>query len=69
VDSLETLASLVNDLLPRIITVEILPYPSTSHSKEIIVLSIHPNPSWMDPILAYIREGFLLEDKSEAEKI
>lgn len=43
--TLETLASLVSNSLPRIITLEILPYLSTGHSKEIDVPTIHPDPS------------------------
>ena len=60
---------MVSDLLPWIITVEIIPFPSTNHLKEVVVLSIHPGPSWMDPILTYTRQGNLLVNKLEAEKI
>ena len=48
---------------------EILPFPSTNHPKKVIVMGIHPDPSWMDHILTYIMEGNFSKDKLEVEKI
>ena len=31
--------------------------------------SIKVGPSWMDPLISFLRDGTLLEDKSKAEKI
>lgn len=54
VDSLATMASLVANPLPRIVSVELLPYSSVIPSDKDIVLSIHLPVSWIDPIIAYL---------------
>ena len=54
VDSLATLASSVEDPLPRMVTVEILPFSSLTPSDKNLMLSIHSSVSWMDPIIAYL---------------
>ena len=33
-----------------------------------MVQSVQARPSWMDPIVAFLRNGDLLEDKAEAVK-
>ena len=54
VDSLATLASSVEDPLPRMVTVEILPFSILTPSDKNLMLSIHSSVSWMDPIIAYL---------------
>ena len=68
-DSLATLAFSVEDLLLRIVTVELLPFSSLTPSDKGLVLSIHPFVSWMDPIVAYLQNRILLKDKKESERI
>ena len=53
------------------VLVEYLPQPSTE-TKSDEVLETHlgtPEPCWMDPILAYLRDGVLPADKKEARRI
>lgn len=67
-DSLATMASLVANPLPRIVSVELLPYSSVIPSDKDIVLSIHLPVSWIDPIIAYLWNGTLPEDRKEAKR-
>ena len=68
-DSLATLASLVEDPFPRMVMVEPLPLSSLTTSDNNLVLSIRSSVSWMDPIIAYLQNGILPEDKKEFEHI
>lgn len=68
-DSLLTLASFVVDPLLRIVLVKLLPFSSVSSSDITLVLSIHLSASWMDPLIAYLQSGILLEDKKVADRI
>ena len=54
VNSLATLASLVADPFPRVVSIELLPFSSLTPSDNGLVLSIHSSTSWMDPIVAYL---------------
>ncbi|XP_059627692.1 uncharacterized protein LOC132270533 [Cornus florida] len=72
-DHLACSASSSGDTLARVIPVDILiqpsifeelPNPSTQH-----VNVIPYEPSWIDPIMAYIRSGTLPERKDEARRI
>ena len=69
VDSLATLASTVVAPLPRIVSVELLPFSSLTPPRNVVDLSIHPSPSWMDPIVIYLWSGILPEDKKESNHI
>ena len=69
VESLAILASSVEDPLPRIVAVELLPFSNLTPSNKNLVLSIHLFVSWMDPIIAYLRNEILREDKKESEWI
>ena len=44
-DSLATQASTVANPLPRIVSVELLPFSSLTHPSNVVVLSIRPSPS------------------------
>ena len=68
-DSLTTLASSVAYPILRIVSIELLPFSSLTLFDKGLVLSIHPSVSWMDPIVAYLRNGILLEDKKESKQI
>ncbi|XP_077226220.1 uncharacterized protein LOC143859388 [Tasmannia lanceolata] len=46
-----------------IVLTEILLHPSID---EVQVLEIPPGPNWMDPIMRYLKDGILPEDKLEA---
>ena len=68
-DSLATLATSSAQSLPRVILVEDL-----CKSKEVKEEAVHVNqvrvgPSWMDPVVLFLKEDILPEEKLEADKI
>ncbi|XP_030928630.1 uncharacterized protein LOC115954818 [Quercus lobata] len=68
-DSLATLATSSAQPLPRVIPVEELVRPLTEKANGIGVHNIKAGPSWMDPIVLYLRHDTLPDDKVEADKI
>ena len=68
-DSLAMLATSSAGKLPRIILVEHLGRASKIAKDTIRVHEIRVGPSWMDPIVAFLKNDILPEGKSEAEKI
>ena len=68
-DSLATLATSLDQSLPRMILVEDLVKPTGERGKMIYVPHVRVGPSWMDPIIQFLSKDVLPEDKSEAEKI
>ena len=68
-DSLATLATSSAGKLPRIILVEYLGRASKIVKDTISVHEIRVGPSWMEPIVAFLKNDTLPEGKSEAEKI
>ena len=68
-DSLATLATSSAGQLPRIILVEHLGGASKVVKNTTCVHEIKVGPSWMDPIVAFLKDDILPEAKSEAEKI
>ena len=69
VDSLATLATSSAQLLPRVILMEDLHRPSMVKAEVAHVHSIRAGPSWMDPLVLYLKEDALPEEKSEADRI
>ncbi|KAK1568807.1 hypothetical protein Q3G72_029018 [Acer saccharum] len=68
-DALAKLASTSDMKLPRTITVFRLPTPNLSEDREIDVLIPDPvGESWMTPIMNYLRDGTLPEDKGTAQR-
>ena len=57
------------DPLPRIVSVELLPFSSLTPPCNVAVLSIHPSPNLMDPIVTYLQNGIVPEDKKEFDRI
>ena len=64
VDALAHLTIALEDSLLKTIPLDFLEEPSTNKSQQ--VNKITSKPSWIDPIIAYLRNGVLLEDKFEA---
>lgn len=58
-DSLAILASTMADPLLRIVS-------SLTPPSNVVVLSIHLSVSWIDPIVAYLWNGILPEDRKES---
>ena len=69
VDSLATLATSSAQPLPRVILVEDLNRPIMAMTNSIQVHSIRAGPSWMDPLVLFLKHDTLPKDKSEADKI
>ena len=68
-DSLATLATSSAQDLPWIILVEDLHKPSEEVRNVIQVHQVRVGPSWMDPIVLFLKEDVLPENKSEADMV
>ena len=68
-DSLATLAISSAQCLPRVILMEDLHRPSVVKAGMMHVHSVRARPSWMDPLILFLKEDTLPEEKSEADKI
>ena len=68
-DSLATLATSSAQSLPRVIFVEDLYKPSVMKREVIHVHQVRVGPSWMDPLVLFIKDDILLEEKTKADKI
>ena len=68
-DSLATLVTSSAQNLPQIILIEDLCKPTKVKGKVVHVHQVRVRPSWMDPIVLFLRDDILLEDKSEADKV
>ncbi|XP_022019209.1 uncharacterized protein LOC110919244 [Helianthus annuus] len=66
-DTLNKLASTAFQHLAKDVRIEVLKNPSVS-LRQVNVIEIGP-PSWMTPIIQYLQEGILPENKAEARKI
>ena len=69
VDSLATLATSLAWNLPWVIIVEDLCTPTPAGKDVLQVHQVNLAPSWMDPILKFLKSDTLPEEKIEAEKI
>ena len=68
-DSLATLTTSLVGGLPRIILVEHLDRAGEVAKDTVRIHKIRVGPSWMDPIIKFLKDDTLPEEKSEAEKI
>ena len=68
-DSLATLATSSAESLPRVILIEDLCKPTEVMGKAAHVHQVRVRPSWMDPIVLFLREDILPADKLEADKV
>ena len=67
-DSLATLATSSAGKLPRIILVKHLSTASKVAKDMVRAHEVRVGPSWMDPIVTFLKHDILPEEKSEAEK-
>ena len=67
-DSLAMLATSSAQHLPQVILVKDL-YKPTETRETAQIHQIRVGPSWMDPIIRFLREGILPEKRMEADKI
>ncbi|XP_050241385.1 uncharacterized protein LOC126690320 [Quercus robur] len=68
-DSLATLATSSAGGLPRIILVEHLDGANEVAKGMVHIHEVRVGPSWIDPIVRFLKDDFLAAEKSEAEKI
>ena len=68
-DSLATLATSSVQSLPRVILIEDLWQPTEVRGEMARVHQVKVGPSWMDPIILFLREDVLSEDKSKVDKV
>ena len=68
-DSLATLATSSMQSLPRVILVEDLCKPMEGKKEIVHVHQVRVGPSWMDPIVLFLKENILSEEKSEAKTV
>ena len=68
-DSLATLATSSAGGLPRIILVEHLDRANTVAKGMVHIHKVRVGPSWMDPIMKFLKDDILPEEESKAEKI
>ena len=68
-DSLAMLATSSAQPLSRVILVEDLCRPTTEKANGIRVHSVGAGPSWMDPLVLFLKHDTLPDDKAEANKI
>ena len=68
-DSLATLATSSAQSLPRVILVEDLCKPKEVKEEAVHVNQVRVGPSWMDPIVLFLKEDILPEEKAEVDKV
>ena len=68
-DSLATLATSSAQDLPRVMLVEDLCKPAVAKKDMGQIHQIKVGPSWMDPIVLFLKEDILPKEKSEAKKV
>ena len=68
-DSLATLATSLAGKLPQIILVEHLGKASKVAKDTVRAHEVRIGPSWMNPIVTFLKDDILPEEKSETEKI
>ncbi|KAL5547002.1 hypothetical protein UlMin_006689 [Ulmus minor] len=66
-DALARLATGLEDSLLKTVPLEILDEPSLDKHQQVDAIS--DKPTWMDPIMAYLRDGTLPQDKFEAHRL
>ena len=65
-DSLATLATSSGGSLPRVILIEHLDRASEVAKGMVRINEVRVGPSWMDPIIKFLKDNILPEEKSEA---
>ena len=68
-DSLATLATSSKQGLPRIILVEDLCKVGAIKKDMVQIHQLRVSPSWMDPLVSFLKDDVLPKEKLEAEKI
>lgn len=67
-DSLATLASSLDDCIPRMITMELLER-SSIEPQVVVATSSELEPSWLDTYITFLSKGSLTNNEKEAKKV
>ena len=68
-DSLTSLAISLAQSLPQVILVEDLCKPTEMEREKTQIHQIRVGPSWMDPIVLFLKDDILPKEKGEADKV
>lgn len=68
-DSLAMLTTSLGSTFPRVVIIEDLANSSLGRVSMVGVCNLSVGPSWMDPIVTFLEQGLLPEDKCEAKKV
>ncbi|CAL5363610.1 unnamed protein product [Camellia sinensis] len=68
-DELAGFASMADTSMPHPLLIDYLPRPSIEDPEAEEVCCTELGPSWMDPIILFLKDGVLPEEKKEANKI
>ena len=68
-NSFAMLATSSTQDLPRVILVKDLYKPTETRKETAQIHQIRVGPSWMDSIIRFLKEGVLLEERIEADKV
>ncbi|GFZ15658.1 hypothetical protein Acr_25g0000670 [Actinidia rufa] len=68
-DALASLASTFEGNHGRTVAVNVVSVPNIEETQSSVLVNTQLGPSWMDPIVNYLRADQLLDDKKEAHKI
>ena len=68
-NSLAMLTTSLASSLPRVVVVKEMNSSSLTGVSLVGVYSLYVGTSWMDPMVAFLKQGLLPEDKCEAEKV
>ena len=68
-DSLATLATSSAKSLPHVILVEDFCKATEGKGEMVHVHQVRVGPSWIDPIVPFLKEDIMPEEKSEADKV
>ena len=68
-DSLATLATSSAQSLPRVILVKDLRKPIEMKGEKVHIHQIRVGPSWMDPIVLFLKDDIFPEEKGDSDKV
>ena len=69
VDYLEMLSTSLGSSLSQVVVVGDIDSSSLTKVSLVEVYSLHVGPSWMNPIVTFLKQGLLPDDKCEVEKV
>ena len=68
-DPFATLTTSLMQSLPQVILIKDLYKPSEMREKRILIHQTRVGPNWMDPIVLFLKNDILPEEKGEIDKV